>query len=238
MIRVENLTKQFPKVLALDHVSFEARPGEVFGLLGPNGAGKTTTIRLILSILKPTEGQIWVDGISVALSPDQARARIGAVLEGTGIYDRLTARENLLLFGGLYRVKPKLLNSRIEALFELLEMAEFADRRAETLSKGMRQKIAVARALLVDPPILVLDEPTAGLDVLTRRTILKLVRDFRARGKCILYSTHIMSEAENICDRVSILHQGRIRATGTLPELRKLTGDYGLEAVFVKLVEG
>ncbi len=237
MIKVEGLTKKFPTVLALDHISFECRDGEVFGLLGPNGAGKTTTIRSILSILTPTEGRIEVDGVDVATKPEYVKERIGAVLEDNGIYDRLTAYENVAFFGELKGMKKTRLQERIESLFALLEMEEYASTRAGTFSKGMKQKVAVARALVSDPPVLVLDEPTAGLDVLTKRVVLKFVKLQRESGKCVLYSTHIMSEAEEVCDKIAIIHKGRIRAIGSVDDLRKMTGKGRLEDAFVELVK-
>jgi len=237
MIKVTDLTKQFPKVLAVDHISFEAKNGEVFGLLGPNGAGKTSTIRLILSIIKPTQGSIEIDGIDMSKNSEAARAKIGAVLEDNGVYDRLSAWENVALFGELNGMARERLNPRIEELFKLLEMEEFASRRAGTFSKGMKQKVAVARALVADPPILLLDEPTAGLDVITKRSIVDFVKQEKARGKCILYSTHIMSEAEEICDRVAIIHHGRLRAVGTIPTLKSKVHRDKLEDVFMTLVQ-
>jgi sodium transport system ATP-binding protein len=237
MIQVTDLTKQFPKVLALDHVSFETKTGEVFGLLGPNGAGKTTTIRLILSILKPTAGKIFIDGVDVTKDPERVRSKIGAVLEDNGVYDRLTARENVEFFGKLNGMASARLKERIDELFRLFEMEEFANRRAGTFSKGMKQKVAVARALVADPPILILDEPTAGLDVITKRSIIDFVKKEKARGKCILYSTHIMSEAEEICDRVGIIHHGRLRAVGTIPTLKSKVHRDKLEDVFMTLVQ-
>ncbi len=237
MIKVTDLTKQFPKVLAVDHISFEAKNGEVFGLLGPNGAGKTTTIRLILSIIKPTYGSIEIDGVDASKNSEAARAKIGAVLEDNGVYDRLSAWENVALFGELNGMTPDRLKPRIEELFKLLEMGEFAHRRAGNFSKGMKQKVAVARALVADPPILLLDEPTAGLDVITKRSILDFVKQEKARGKCILYSTHIMSEAEEICDRVAIIHHGQLRAVGTIPTLKSKVHRDKLEDVFMTLVQ-
>ncbi len=238
MIKVHNLTKRFPGILALDQVSFDCNPGEVFGLLGPNGAGKTTTIRLILSILSPDDGTIEVNGIEVSREPEKAREKIGAVLEENGVYDRLTARENVALFGRLSGLGGLRLEERMQELFSLLEMGEFAHKRGGGLSKGMAQKVAVARALIADPPILLLDEPTSGLDVLTRRTILELVKEERQRGKCILYSTHVMSEAEQVCDRIGIIHKGRIKAMGSLEELQSKTERENLEEVFVELLRG
>ena len=236
MIRVEGLTKQFPTVTAVDHINFSCHQGEVFAFLGPNGAGKTTTIRLILAILTPTEGRITVNGIDVRENPESARRQMGAVLEENGLYDRLTAWENVSFFGELYGMEKNRLRQRIEELFELLGIEEFAYRRAGELSKGMKQKVAVARALVADPPVLLLDEPTAGLDVLTQKAILGLIKRERDRGKCILYSTHIMSEAEQASDRIAIIHHGRIRALGTPEELKQKTGKAGLEDVFLEVV--
>ncbi len=236
MIRVEGLTKRFSTVVALDHIDFVCSQGEVFALLGPNGAGKTTTIRLILAILSPTEGKITVNGIDVGKDPESVHRQIGAVLEENGLYDRLTAWENVFFFGELYGMEKNRLRQKIEELFALLGIEEFAYRRAGGLSKGMKQKVAVARALVADPPVLLLDEPTAGLDVLTQKTILRLIKRERDRGKCILYSTHIMSEAEQVSDRIAIIHQGRIRAMGTPEELRQKTGKVGLEEIFIEVV--
>jgi sodium transport system ATP-binding protein len=236
MIEVESLSKFFPGVRAVDNVSFRANPGEVFGLLGPNGAGKTTTLRMLLSILTPSSGRIRIDGIDIQAAPLEARARVGCVLEDNGVYDRMTAEENVAFFGRLHGLGRQELRRRIAELFVALGMQEFARRRAGTFSKGMKQKVAIARALVSDPAVLVMDEPTAGLDVPTQRLILDLLKGYRAQGKTILYSTHIMSEAEDICDRVAIIHRGRIRATGTLAELRQQTQLAELEDVFLELV--
>jgi|GEM_PF-1369700 len=236
MIRVDGLTKKFATVTAVDHINFSCHQGEVFAFLGPNGAGKTTTIRLILAILTPTEGRITVNGIDVRENPESARRQMGAVLEENGLYDRLTAWENVSFFGELYGMEKNRLRQRIEELFALLGIEEFAYRRAGGLSKGTKQKVAVARALVADPPVLLLDEPTAGLDVLTQKTILSLIKTERDRGKCIIYSTHIMSEAEQASDRIAIIHHGRIRALGTPEELKQKTGKAGLEDVFLEVV--
>lgn len=236
MITVEHLTKQFPQVRAVDDISFALRSEEIFGLLGPNGAGKSTTLRMILGILAPTQGKILVNGIPVTNEPLRARSRIGAVLEENGLYDRLTAEENVDFFGRLHGLSPTVIAERRCRLFEQLELIPHARRRAGTFSKGMKQKVAIARALITDPPILIMDEPTAGLDVPTRRTILNLLKEYRQQGKTILYSTHIMSEAEELCDRVAIIDQGRIKATGTLNQLREQTRQQDLEDVFLRLL--
>jgi sodium transport system ATP-binding protein len=236
MIEVTNLSKQFPSVLAVDDISFTTNRGEVFGLLGPNGAGKTTTLRMILSILTPTSGQILVDGIDVCRNPLAARGRIGCVLEDNGVYERLTAEENVAFFGELFGLSRDVIRERTARLFEALDMKDFARRRASTFSKGMKQKTAIARALIADPPVLVMDEPTAGLDVPTQRMIQDLLKGYKREGRTILYSTHIMSEAEELCDRVAILDHGRIRGIGTLAELKARTQQANLEEVFMQLV--
>ena len=236
MIRVESLIKTFPGVRAVDGVTFKTEDGQVFGLLGPNGAGKTTTIRLILSILKPDSGRIFVGDVDVLKDGAKARSMIGAVLEDNGLYDRLTAFENVAIFGEMYGLDRTTLKERIDRLFELLELKDIRNKKAGSFSKGMKQKVAVARALVADPPVLILDEPTSGLDVLTKRTILDLMKEEKKRGKNILYSTHIMSEAEEICDVIAIIHHGCIRAIGTLQELRKQTGKEKLEDIFIEIV--
>jgi len=235
-IRVDNLTKQFPKVLAVDHISFECKEGEVFGLLGPNGAGKTTTIRMILGILEPSEGKIYIDGKSINLDSIEARMKIGAVLEENGIYERLTAEENVSIFAEYYGLPKNRVKERLDELFSLLEMNEFRKKLGKELSRGMRQKVAVARALISDPEILILDEPTEGLDVPTRRTIIDLIKKERNRGKCILYSTHVMSEAEEICDRIGIIYQGRLHFVGSLQEFKESTKANTLEEAFLRVV--
>ena len=236
VIRVESLIKNFPGVRAVDGVTFKTEDGQVFGLLGPNGAGKTTTIRLILSILKPDSGRIFVGDVDVLKDGAKARSMIGAVLEDNGLYDRLTAFENVAIFGEMYGLDRTTLKERIDRLFELLELEDVRNKKAGSFSKGMKQKVAVARALVADPPVLILDEPTSGLDVLTKRTILDLMKEEKKRGKSILYSTHIMSEAEEICDVIAIIHHGCIRAIGTLQELRKQTGKEKLEDIFIEIV--
>ena len=238
MIDVRDLTKKFPGVLAVDRVSFTTASGEVFGLLGPNGAGKTTTLRMILSILEPTSGDVLVDGINVRQNPLAVRRRIGSVLEDNGVYDRFTACENVALFGEFYGMTRAAIEQRTAELFRRLEMDEFANRRAGTFSKGMKQKTAIARALIADPPVLIMDEPTAGLDVPTQRMILDLLKQARRQGKTILYSTHIMSEAEELCDRVAIIDHGRIRAIGTTASLKEQTSQASLGDVFMRLVDG
>ncbi|MEN0062705.1 MAG: ATP-binding cassette domain-containing protein [Myxococcota bacterium] len=237
MIEVDGLFKQFPGppvVTAVDGVSFTARAGEVLGLLGPNGAGKTTTLRMLVTLLTPDEGTVRVDGFDTRHAPDQVRAGIGYLSGSTQLYRRLTVREVLRYFGrlqGLSNVKD-----RVDQLIERFGLQEYANVRCERLSTGNTQRVNVARAVIHDPPVLVLDEPTAGLDVIAAQTVLEFVEEARGQGHCVVYSTHIMSEAERLCDRLVILHEGRALASGTLDTLREATGEHYLESIFLALV--
>ncbi len=224
------------EVVAVDNVSFEARPGEVFGLLGENGAGKTTTLRMLATILEPTSGTARVMGFDVVREPEEVRRRIGVVATDTGLYDRLTPREILRYFGELNDIDRATIDRRARKLFALLEMEEYADRRAGQLSKGTRQKVHVARAMISDPPVLLLDEPTAGLDVTSSRAVDDFILDARRQGKTVLFSSHIMSEVEKLCDRVAIIHHGSIIVQGTLDELKGHRADSKFEDVFVRLL--
>jgi sodium transport system ATP-binding protein len=241
MIQVENLTKSFRDlrrglVHAVDGVSFEAKPGEIFGLLGPNGAGKTTTMRILCTVLRPTGGTARVAGFDVATQPAQVRQHIGFLSANTAIYDRMSAWELVEYFGRLYGLTGERLRERMEAVFADLQMNDFRDVLGAKMSTGMRQKASIARALVHDPPVLIFDEPTAGLDVLVGRAVLANIERLRALGKCVLFSTHIMREAERLCDRVAVIGRGRVRACGTLAELRELHGQQDLEELFFTLV--
>ncbi len=242
-ISARKLTKGFPDrrrglVEAVKEVSFTCRYGEIFGLLGPNGAGKTTTLRMLATILQPTSGQAIVAGWDVARQPLEVRRRIGYLSANTGLYQRLTARETLQYFGRLHGLPEDLLAARVEEMFELFDMRSFADVRCEKLSTGMRQKVSIARTMIHDPPVLILDEPTLGLDILIASTMIQFIRECRERGKCIIFSTHIMSEVEKLCDRIGIIHNGKMRAIGTLEELRQQTGCRFLEDIFMALLTG
>ncbi len=236
MINVENLFKHFGKVHAVNGVSFTAQDGEVFGLLGPNGAGKTTTLRMLATVLHPTRGTASIAGHDLLREPAAVRAILGVLPEYWGLYGRLTARENLRYFGKLYGLQGPDLETRIVELIELLEMNEYADRRCDPFSKGMKQKVALGRSLIHDPRHLLLDEPTAGLDVMSTRQVRKLIARFRDEGRCVILSTHILSEAERLCDHIAIIHQGHIIATGTADELCRQSGQTSLEDAFVQLV--
>jgi sodium transport system ATP-binding protein len=241
MIEVRNLVKTYDDLQrgpyqALAGISFTARPGTIFGLLGPNGAGKTTALRILATLLQPTAGDVLVQGINVADRPADVRARLGYVAVSTAIYDRMTAREIVDYFGRLNAVPEPLLKERRENLFTRLQIHEFSDLPGGKMSTGMKQKVSIARALIHDPPVLIFDEATSGLDVLVARSLLKTIAELRALGKCIIFSTHIMREVERLCDEVAILHRGHVLTQGTLPELYARHGQTDLEEIFFQLI--
>jgi sodium transport system ATP-binding protein len=243
VIEVRQLTKMFRDrklgaVRAVDAVQFQCDPGQIYGLLGANGAGKTTTLRMLATLLKPSSGTASVAGHDIVRDPYGVRARIGFISSGTALYARLTARETAEYFGRLHGVGEDVLQRRIRELFSTLEMDEFEDRRCDKLSSGMKQKVSIVRTLIHDPPVMIFDEPTIGLDVMTARTIVNFIRDCRQRGKTVILSTHVMSEAEKLCDRICIIDHGRLRAEGTLEQLRAQFQATDLEDVFVRAVEG
>jgi sodium transport system ATP-binding protein len=242
MIEARQLTKVFRdkkrgQIRAVNEVSFRCEPGQIFGLLGVNGAGKTTCLRLLGTILQPSSGTASVAGFDLLREPARVRASIGFLSTATALYGRLTAQEMVEYFGRLHGLAEAVLKERIESLFSTLDMNEFRHRRCEQLSSGMKQKVSIARTLVHDPPVMIFDEPTHGLDVLTARTVVHFIRDCRARGKTVIFSTHTMREAEKLCDTIAIIHQGRIMAEGTLGQLRAQTGAQDLEDVFVSVVE-
>jgi len=242
MICVEKLAKEFPDlkrgpVVALDHVSFEVRPGEVFGLLGPNGAGKTTCLRILSTVLQPTSGRATVAGYDVATQPEKVRANIGFMSSNTGIYDRMTAWELVEYYGRLYGMEEEHLQSRLEEIFEMLQMNEIRDMLGSKMSTGMKQKVSIARTIVHDPPVLIFDEPTSGLDVLVARAVLKQIEKLKQQGKCIIFSTHIMREVEKLCDRLGVIHRGRILALGTLPDLAEEYQQPDVEELFFDLIQ-
>jgi len=241
VIEVENCSKyfrgkHFKKVQAVDDVTFSVRDGEVLGLLGPNGAGKTTIMRLLGTVLKPSYGTARVGGFDVRQYPNEVRRVLGVLPEYWGLYERFTPREHLILFGKFYRMNGPNLETRVDELVALLDMEEYADRPCKRFSKGMSQKVALARTLIHDPSHLLLDEPTAGLDVMSARQVRKLISDSRDAGKCVIVSTHILSEAERFCDRLVFLDKGRVVAEGTPAELCQRVGTESLEDAFLKMV--
>ncbi|MCR9118044.1 MAG: ATP-binding cassette domain-containing protein, partial [bacterium] len=225
MIIVRELTKTYPdlrlgKFHALSGISFEATAGQIFGLLGPNGAGKTTALRILSTILRPSGGSAHINGFDVATQPSQVRRQIGFVSVNTAIYDRMTAKEMVEYFGRLFGIEEEELQSRIATLLSRLQMEDFAETLGAKMSTGMKQKVSIARALIHDPPVLVFDEATSGLDVLAARALLDTICELRDQGKCVIFSTHIMREAERLCDEIAIMNRGRVLAAGGLDELR------------------
>jgi sodium transport system ATP-binding protein len=241
MIQVENLSKSFRDlrrglVHAVTDISFEARAGEVFGLLGPNGAGKTTAMRILCTVLRPTGGRARVAGYDIVTQAADVRRHIGFLSMNTAVYDRMSAWEMVEYFGRLYGLEGDGLRRRMDEVFAALQMNDFRDVLGAKMSTGMRQKVSIARAVIHDPPVLIFDEPTAGLDVLVARSVMQNIERLRAAGKCVLFSTHIMREVERLCDRVAIVSRGRVQACGTLAELRQRYREDDLEELFFRLV--
>ena len=235
MIAIEGLAKHFGAVPAVRKVSFTAADGRVTGLLGPNGAGKTTTLRVVSTLLAPTAGTVRVDGIDAAREPLAVRARIGALSDARGLYARLTARENIAYYGDLRGMSRAQVGESIGRLAALLELEALLDRRTEGFSQGERMKVAIARALVHDPPNVILDEPTNGLDVMTTRSLRDAVRRLREAGKCVLFSSHVMQEVAALCDEIVIVSRGVVSAAGSPAALREQAGCEDLEEAFVRL---
>jgi sodium transport system ATP-binding protein len=233
-VTVERVEKTLGKNKVLRGISFEANPGEIFGLLGPNGAGKTTTLRIICTLLLPDAGRVEVLGFDTRTAPEEVRRRVGVVTADIGVYPRLSARENVAYFAQLSGVPDRELERRVESVIERLDAGSFAGQRAETLSSGQKQKIAIARAIVHDPQVLMFDEPTSNLDVLASKEVRAFMVESRDRGKCVIFSTHVMHDAERLCDRITILHEGRVVASGSTAEVRGSKRD--LEDAFLDLV--
>lgn len=236
MISIENLSKSFGKVQAVQNVSFQAENGRITGLLGPNGAGKSTTLRSLSTVLKPDTGTLQIDGIDIKTNPQQAREKLGVLPHNSGIYPRLSTRENIAYYGRLNGMDENLLVKRTDELIEMLDMGEFADRRTKGFSQGQRTKVALARALIHQPPNIVLDEPTNGLDVMATRGLREVIRRLRDAGHCVLFSSHIMQEVAALCDNIVIIAHGRVVAQGSPEEIREHTGEADLEEAFVKAI--
>jgi sodium transport system ATP-binding protein len=243
MIEAHNLTKTFKDkkrgvITAVDNVSFTCRPGQIYGLLGANGAGKTSTLRMLATLLKPTSGTCTVAGHDTAREPEKVRANVGFLAASTALYGRLTAREMVAYFGELNGLTGDAIQARIKQLADELDMHEFLDRRCDKFSTGMKQKTSIARTLVHDPAVMIFDEPTLGLDVMTARAIVKFVRQCRDRGKTVIYSTHVMSEVEKLCDVIGIIHDGKLVAEGTLAQLQARFGEKDMEEIFIKAAGG
>jgi sodium transport system ATP-binding protein len=252
MIEVSHLSKEFPlnkkqqeesgikqnHVKALDDVSFECRPGRVFSLLGPNGAGKTTTLRIIATILKSTSGSVKVCGIDLNEDPSAARARMGFLTGTTGLYERLTPNEMIRYFAQLNGMDNDLMEKRRNHLYDLLNMHDFANKRIGKLSTGMRQKVSITRTMIHDPEVVVFDEPTSGLDVITAKNIIELIRDCKNQGKTVIFSSHIMSEVDLLCDDLAIIHNGKILFNDTMENFRKQMHTSNLTEEFIHIVTG
>src|SRR5712691_4156156 len=233
-VAVERLGKTLGKNQVLRGISFHAQHGEIFGLLGPNGAGKTTTLRIICTLMSPDSGTVDVLGFDTRKAPEEVRRRIGVVTADIGVYPRLSARENIVYFARLSEVRETDLKGRVDAVIERLDIGSFADQRAESLSSGQKQKVAIARAIVHDPQVLMFDEPTSNLDVLASREVREFMVESKGRGKCVIFSTHVMHDAERLCDRITILHKGQVVASGATAEVR---GDKReLEDAFLELV--
>ena len=241
MIEVEHLTKAFNdprlgQVLAVDDISFEAHGGEIFGLLGPNGAGKTTTMRVRCTVLRPTSGKVRVAGYDVIQQAGDVRRSIGFLSANTAVYDRMSAWELLTFFGRLFGLQGDYLQERLQYVFDTLHMNDFRDVVGAKMSTGMRQKVSIARSIIHDPPVLIFDEPTLGLDVLVARSVVDAIYQLRDMGKCVVYSTHIMHEVEKLCDRVAIISRGKLCACGSLADLRNEFEEEDMEELFYRLV--
>jgi sodium transport system ATP-binding protein len=233
-VTVDRLEKTLGKNKVLRGISLEANAGEIFGLLGPNGAGKTTTLRVICTLLAPESGSVKVLGFDTRSAPEEVRRRVGVVTADIGVYPRLSARENITYFAQLSGVPDGELKRKVDGVIDRLGMASFSNQRADSLSSGQKQKVAIGRAIVHDPEVLMFDEPTSNLDVLASREIREFMVESRGRGRCVIFSTHVLHDAERLCDRVTILHEGSVVATGSTAEVRGAHRD--LEDAFLELV--
>jgi len=237
MIKVQSLVKSFGEVAALRDVSFEADNGRVTGLLGPNGAGKSTTLRILYGLLLADSGTATIDDVEIRQNPLAAQKKIGVLTDSQGLYVRLTAREHIQYFGQLHNVADEILEQRSNELIRLLDMESIADRRVEGFSQGERTKVCLARSLIHDPPNVLLDEPTNGLDVMTARSVRELILELKKRDVSVLFSSHIMHEVSRLCDRIVIISEGCVVASGSSEEIKEEAKEENLEEAFVKLVE-
>lgn len=241
MIKTFDLTKVFEdkkrgEIVAVDNVTIECRPGRIFGLLGLNGAGKTTLMRVLSTSLKPSSGTAEVKGYDILNQPEKVKGEIGFLSGDTGLYPRLTAAEIVRYFARLNGMEEKKIDRGIKEIFHRFDMNGFKDRKIDKLSQGMKQKVSIARTIVHDPDVLILDEPTLGLDVITSRNIIEFVKDSKQKNKCVMFSTHIMHEAEKLCDDIAIIHKGKILDVATLEDYRKKTNLNDLDDIFVKII--
>lgn len=244
MIEIQNVTKRFKdrktSVTALNHVSFNVNEGEIVGLLGENGAGKTTLLRAIATLITPTEGKIFVNGYDTVKNPNEVKKKMGVLFGGeTGLYNRLTARENLEYFAMLYNLSKHETKVRIDELTRMFGMRDFLDRKVDGFSKGMRQKMAIARAIIHNPDIILFDEPTTGLDITASNVFRQLVMELKNQGKTIIFSSHIMEEVDMLCDHVAMIHKGELIYHGSKEQLYRAENSRDLNYIFMsKLVRG
>ena len=236
MIEAFGLSKRFGSIEAVREVSFVAQDGQITGLLGANGAGKSTCFRMLYGVLTPDSGRACIDGIDILGETSKARAHLGVLPHAAGLYNNLTARENIQYFGSLYGMNRRLLKARTEALAHSLGMESFIERRAKGFSQGQRIKVALARALVHDPGNVVLDEPTNGLDVMAIRNLREMLLELKAQGRCVLFSSHVMQEVAALCDRVVIIGRGRVLADSTVQEIRERNGNASLEEAFLQVL--
>ncbi len=251
MIVANNLFKEFEltrqqrkelnttenKSIAVRDVSFECHPGKVFSLLGPNGAGKTTTLRMLATIFKPTSGSIEIAGINALQSPEKARARIGFLTGSTGLYARLTPNELIAYFADLYGVSKTDMEQRKSRLYDLLDMHDFQNKRIGKLSTGMKQKVSICRTMIHDPEVLIFDEPTSGLDVITSENIIKLIQSCKEEGKTVIFSSHIMSEVDLLCDDLAIIDKGKLLYSGSMDSFRNEMKETNLTSEFIRIIQ-
>jgi sodium transport system ATP-binding protein len=237
MIRVDDLHKSFGDVKALRGVSFQARDGRITGLLGPNGAGKSTTLRILYTVLKPDSGSATIDGVDVVANELKARSRIGTLPHGSGLYPHLTARENIAYYAKLYDMSPDIIDRRVQTVIDQLDINDFADRRTKGFSQGQRTKVSLARSLVHEPQNILLDEPSNGLDVMATRSLRELIRQLKAAGKCVLFSSHVMQEVAALCDEIIIIAEGKVALNDSADGIRNTTGCDDLEEAFVKAIE-
>jgi sodium transport system ATP-binding protein len=242
MIQVQDLRKTYDDpdggvIEAVAGATFSCRAGEIYGLLGPNGAGKTTTLRCLATILTPTSGRATIAGFDLLTHPQDVRHNIGFLSASTGLYGRLTPRETMRFFGSLYGLTGANLERHVDHVLEIFQITDYADRPTDRLSTGMRQRVGLARAAVHDPPVLILDEPTTGLDPIVSLAVEKAVQALAAAGKCVLFSTHLLDQAQAICHRLGVIGHGRVLAEGTVAELKSLTGGDNLREAFFKIIE-